>query len=355
VLGVRIRTVGRFLMALALALASSVGPALSAAVAAASLGSRTLRQGMHGRDVAALQTELTEAGFRTPADGRFRPTTTREVRAFERRFGLKVNGVASAPVVRTLGEVLFGDAGSPPLGERTLKQGMTGEDVKTLQRDLTTTGYPTAVDGRFGSATKASVLYFERDNHLAADGAVNYGASQILRQLVAIVAVGGHDSGLGSNTPATVPSTGATGTTTITANGTATAPAGAPRQVQEVIAAANQIIDTPYIWGGGHGSWSSPGYDCSGAVSCALHGGGLLSTPENSVALETYGQAGPGKWITIYADASHAFMVVAGRAFDTADYGGPNIPSGTGPRWRSNPTGNLSDGGHFVVRHPAGL
>ena len=68
----------------------------------------------------------------------------------------------------------------------------------------------------------------------------------------------------------------------------------------------------------------------------------------------SYGEPGPGKWITIYSDPSHVFIVIGGIAFDTADYGGPNIPSGTGPRWRSNPLGNLADGGNYVVRHPAG-
>ncbi len=351
-LGARPRTVAIFYIALLLA--ATLGPTASAR--AASLGARALRQGMQGGDVRALQTELTEAGFNTPADGRFGSSTTRSVRSFERRFGLRVNGAAGAAVVRTLREVLFGDPGTPPLGARTLKPGMNGEDVRTLQRDLTTTGYPTAVDGKFGSSTKASVLYFERDNRLAPNGVVTYQQTQILRQLVAIVAVGGQNSGLGSSSaPAKPPSTKATGTTTINANGTATAPAGAPRQVQEVVAAANQIIHTPYIWGGGHGSWNSPGYDCSGSVSYALHGAGLLSSPEVSGALETYGDPGPGKWITIYANASHVFMVVAGRAFDTADFGGPNIPGGTGPRWRSNPTGNLADGAHYWVVHPPGL
>jgi hypothetical protein len=122
-----------------------------------------------------------------------------------------------------------------------------------------------------------------------------------------------------------------------------------------VIAAANQIIDKPYIYAGGHATWNDVGYDCSGAVSYALHGGGLLSSPEDSIELESYGSPGPGRWITIYADPSHTWVVVAGIAFDTADYSGPNIPAGTGPRWRRDPTGNLADGGGYVVRHPPGL
>ena len=115
------------------------------------------------------------------------------------------------------------------------------------------------------------------------------------------------------------------------ADGTVTAPAGAPAVVQEVIAAANQIIDKPYIYGGGHASFTDAGYDCSGAVSYALHGGGLLSAPEDSTELESYGEAGAGQYITTYADASHAFVVIDGLAFDTAHYG-QTTPGGTGPR-----------------------
>ena len=95
-------------------------------------------------------------------------------------------------------------------------------------------------------------------------------------------------------------------------------PANAPALVKRVIAAANHIRLTPYIWGGGHGSWISSGYDCSGAVSYALHGGKMLTTPLTSGSLETFGEAGPGRWITIYANASHTYMVVAGLRFDTA-------------------------------------
>jgi hypothetical protein len=125
--------------------------------------------------------------------------------------------------------------------------------------------------------------------------------------------------------------------------------------VLAVVAAANQIIGTSYCYAGGHAKWTSSCYDCSGSVSFALHGAGLLSTPMDSTQFESYGAPGPGHWITIYADASHAFIVVAGRAFNTANYGGPNIPSGSGPRWRYDPLGNLRDGGAYVVRHPPGL
>ena len=84
-----------------------------------------------------------------------------------------------------------------------------------------------------------------------------------------------------------------------------------------MIAAGDEIATRPYVYGGGHGSFQSTGYDCSGSVSYALHGGGLLSSPEDSSALESYGEAGPGRHITIYANAEHAFMVVDGKRFDT--------------------------------------
>jgi peptidoglycan hydrolase CwlO-like protein len=123
----------------------------------------------------------------------------------------------------------------------------------------------------------------------------------------------------------------------------ASAPAAAPQAVKDAISAANSIATTPYIWGGGHGSFESEGYDCSGAVSFALHGGGFLESPLDSTGLETWGEPGAGKWITVYANAEHAWMVIAGIAFDTV--GGP------GPRWH-DPWVDSPEG--FIVRHPAG-
>jgi peptidoglycan hydrolase CwlO-like protein len=123
----------------------------------------------------------------------------------------------------------------------------------------------------------------------------------------------------------------------------ASVPSAAPPAVAAAIEAANSIATTPYIWGGGHGTFESSGYDCSGAVSFALHGGGFLSSPLDSTGLETWGVPGPGKWITVYANSGHAWMIIAGLAFDTV--GGP------GPRWHSSPVDSTSG---FVARHPAG-
>lgn len=123
----------------------------------------------------------------------------------------------------------------------------------------------------------------------------------------------------------------------------ASAPASAPDAVKAVISAANAIATTPYIWGGGHGSFESSGYDCSGAVSYALHGGGFLESPLDSTGLSTWGEPGPGKWITVYGNAGHAWMTVAGLAFDTS--------GGAGPRWHSSPV-STTEG--FIARHPPG-
>jgi cell wall-associated NlpC family hydrolase len=127
----------------------------------------------------------------------------------------------------------------------------------------------------------------------------------------------------------------------------AIAPANAPLAVKQVIAAANRIRTLPYIWGGGHGRWQDSGYDCSGSVSYALHGARMLTTPLTSGSFESWGEAGPGRWITIYANSAHVYMVVAGLRFDTA-----GDTSGTGPRW--HPTTAAAAGGRFIVRHPVG-
>jgi peptidoglycan hydrolase-like protein with peptidoglycan-binding domain len=225
------------------------------------------------------------------------------------------------------------------LGGRMLRQGLHGNDVTILQGYLTIAGYPTSVDGQFGPETAASVAAFKSAHGMTPANGV--AGTTFVKTLDAAI------SAYESDVP--------TGKATINPDGTATAPAGAPAVVQSVVAAANSIINTSYCIGGGHGQWQSSCYDCSGSVSFALHGGGLLSSPEDSSGLMSYGAPGPGKWITIYSDPAHAFVVVGGIAFDTADYGGPNIPAGTGPRWRSNPLGNLADGGGYVVRHPPGL
>jgi len=346
---------------------------------------------MSGSDVRTLQAELTKAGFKTPAVGIFGSMTAHNVSRFERKYHLAVNGVVNARFVRKLqlviadptnadstpgsGGTALGqggpaggkrhakqaataddptsvisnnpvlapvtrDGGSQHLGERTLRQGMSGHDVRVLQGYLTLAGFPTEVDGAFGPGTKANVVKFEDANGLADNGVVTYAQSQTLRQVVAKA----------------MTSDGPVSRATLNSDGTVTPPAGAPQAVVQAINAANSIIDKPYRVGGGHGRWNDSAYDCSGAVSFALHGANLLSAPEDSTQLESYGSAGAGKWMTIYADSAHTFIVIAGLAFDTAHWG-PTTPSGTGPRWltASNVLSNLRDGGHYIIRHPSGL
>ncbi|MBK5111011.1 MAG: hypothetical protein JJE10_06535 [Thermoleophilia bacterium] len=145
----------------------------------------------------------------------------------------------------------------------------------------------------------------------------------------------------GASAPAPVPGQSAV----LGSNGLAAAPAGAPQAVKDAIAAANAIVGSPYLWGGGHGSFESSGYDCSGAVSYALNGGGLISSPLDSTGLTTWGEPGEGNWITVYGNSGHAYAVIAGLAWDTSGTGG------TGPKWQTA----IRDSSGFVARHPSGL
>src|SRR3954465_7495740 len=138
----------------------------------------------------------------------------------------------------------------------------------------------------------------------------------------------------GSTTTSTTP-TAPGATARIQSDGTAIPPANAPRQVRKAINAGNRIHRRPYIWGGGHRSFKSRGYDCSGAVSYVLHAAGLLRFPMASGPLMRWGTPGLGSWITVYANAGHAWMTVAGLRFDTSSAGEP-LNQGSGPPWRVN-------------------
>src|ERR1700689_3282903 len=129
-------------------------------------------------------------------------------------------------------------------------------------------------------------------------------------------------------------------------NGTIPIPADIPEVVQKVIAGANEIADFPYVYGGGHAAFIDNGYDCSGSVSYALAAGGLLSAPETSGQLESWGAPGPGRYITVYANAGHTYMYVDGMLYDTAGRSGVYAS-----RWQVEPTDNAG----YVVRHWPGL
>ena len=128
-------------------------------------------------------------------------------------------------------------------------------------------------------------------------------------------------------------------------DGTATPPENAPRKVVEAIEAANEIEDKPYEYGGGHGDFKDKGYDCSGAVSYALHAAGTLKSPLDSSGLMKWGDRGKGEWITVYSNPGHAYVVIAGLRFDTS------MTKGNGPGWSKE----MRPGKGFKKRHWDGL
>ena len=201
--------------------------------------------------------------------------------------------------------------------------------MTTLQRELASVGYSASVDGQFGAGTQRVVNQFKAAHGLAQDGV--FGTKSW-----AALASAQH-AAQGSAPP---------GHAQLNPDGTASAPANAPQSVKNVIAAANQIAFKPYIYGGGHGTWIDSGYDCSGSVSYALHGAHLISSPEDSTELESYGSPGRGRWISIWANSGHVYMYVAGLRFDTSAQ-----RSTGGSRWTY--AGRSHSG--YVLRHPRGL
>ena len=249
------------------------------------------------------------------------------------------------------------------LGERTLKQGHKGKDVKSLQRYLTRAGVRTGADGVFGSGTERAVRLFELVQRRKVDGVVSRNDVDVLKDVArnggAVASAATTGGALPKNlrpkrppkaaaaTPPASPPTalGPGMTATVNAEGYAVAPAQAPPAVQAVIAAGNVIARKPYIYGGGHGRWEDAGYDCSGSVSYALHGGGLLEQSMPSGGFMNWGDAGAGQWITIYANGGHMYMVVAGLRFDTSGR------KDAGTRWQAD----MRPASGYSVRHPPGL
>jgi peptidoglycan hydrolase-like protein with peptidoglycan-binding domain len=317
----------------------------------AHLGDRTLRAGASGADVKELQQALGQAGFKVKTDGKFGTGTLRAVKRFQRASRLKPTGTVDKRTVRALQRALRGssanvnggydpdnpDTSHHSLGDRIpVKRGMSGHDIRVLQDFLTRAGFKVSVDGEFGASTEKAVKKFETAQARTVDGIIDAADIDALRTLA-----GEDDPGAG-----TMPTQLAPGDTAqIGSDGLAIAPATAPPQVQAIIAAGNQIATKPYKYGGGHGKWNDSGYDCSGSVSYALHGAGLLDTAMPSGDFTDWGDPGPGQWVTLYAKSSHMFMVVAGIRFDTSGR------TKNGTRWQ---TDMRSTSGYTAV-HPPGL
>jgi peptidoglycan hydrolase-like protein with peptidoglycan-binding domain len=327
--------------------------ALASRTAKAShLGDRALRSGASGPDVRELQQALGKAGFKVKVDGNFGTGTLRAVKRFQRASRLEASGTVGTRTVKALKRALRGssananggfsddpsdDGAHHSLGDRIpVKRGMSGHDIRVLQDFLSRTGFKVGIDGEFGSTTEKAVKKFETAQNRTVDGIMDAADIDALRTLA-----GQDDPGAGTQPTQLAPGD----TAQIGPDGLAIAPATAPDPVKAIIAAGNQIASKPYKYGGGHGKWNDSGYDCSGSVSYALHGAGLLDEALASGDFESWGDAGPGQWVTIYAKGSHAYMVVAGIRFDTSGRTKNNT------RWQAD----MRSSSGYVARHPTGL
>jgi cell wall-associated NlpC family hydrolase len=261
---------------------------------------RVLERGDRGRAVKRLQRAL-----HVRADGVFGRATVRAVKRFQRRHGLHADGVAGPATWRVLRRAR---------GASRARVAHRGPSVRLAQRRL-----GVAADGVFGPATRRAVKRFQRGHGLHADGIVG---------------------------PATWAALGVRGRhPVLKAAHLRHARGGVPAAVLAAIRGADRIAGKPYRYGGGHGSFSDSGYDCSGSVSYVLHAAGVLAGPLDSGQLMSFGAGGRGRWITVYARPGHAFVVIRGRRFDTTGR------AETGTRWQ--PTMRSTAG--YAARHPPGL
>jgi peptidoglycan hydrolase-like protein with peptidoglycan-binding domain len=296
-------------LAVVLAMAGVATTSGVIAPATAQAAAKPLKKGSKGPRVRKAQRWL---GIH--ADGIFGSGTRRAVKAFQRRHGLTADGVVGPATWAALRRAAHSRRTT---SRRTSSGGATKRGrVRLLQRRL-----GIAVDGVFGPATQRAVRRFQRRHGLTPDGIVG---------------------------PATWAALGHASITTVLKRsraGSPSRPGGLPVRVRRIIAAGNRIANKPYKYGGGHGQWNDSGYDCSGSVSYALHGAGYLNSALTSGGFMSWGSAGKGRWVTIYAAPGHVYMVVNGRRFDTTGR------SESGTRWQAS---DRSSAG-YAVRHPPGL
>jgi peptidoglycan hydrolase-like protein with peptidoglycan-binding domain len=279
-----------------------------------------------------------QAALGVTVDGSYGPETEKAVRHLQASHHLRVDGVVGAATWRALGISEHVTLDPPRANAHVVRSGAKHSHSHSSARPATHSSHPLSgseairrlqealhieADGTFGPETETAVKRMQAHHGLSADGVVGPETWSAL--------------GIDSHTTLHPPHSHKSASSS-TGGGSSSVIAG-------VIAAADEIATRPYVYGGGHGSFQSVGYDCSGSVSYALHGGGLLSSPEDSSALESYGEPGPGRHITIYANSGHAWMVIDGRRFDTV------AAQEGGSRWSDSMTSTAG----YVVRHPAGF
>jgi peptidoglycan hydrolase-like protein with peptidoglycan-binding domain len=334
-------------------LATSVATAEPAAAESVSSGSE--EQEEQGSSVAV---ERLQHALRLPVDGDFGPETEAAVRRLQARHGLTVDGIVGSETWGVLGihseetltpppSALAAASHAAAAAATPAAPAAAGNDTSSAT-EAEVEANPVArlqqalhmpVDGTFGPETEAAVRRLQARHGLSVDGVVGPATWSVIGvdDASTLTPPSNALAGFGPGRSDVAEETGS--------SSTSTAGGEASGVVARVIAAADEIATRPYVFGGGHGSFQSEGYDCSGSVSYALHGGDLLSSPEDSDGLESYGEAGPGKYITIYANAEHAWMTIDGRRFDTI------AEQETGTRWSDSMTSTAG----YVVRHPDGL
>ncbi|CAB4934668.1 unannotated protein [freshwater metagenome] len=322
---------------------------------------RVLRPGVTGDDVRALQQLLGAVGLPVTVNGQYLEETATAVQRFQFVARMKASGIAGPLTitalrtaargpdsVETSGGLSFGKVSAPKakLGNRIpVAAGMSGRDIRELQdwlRRADVRGAPRPT-GEFRTGTRIAVRRFERSVARKADGVLDAGDIYELRTRVGGEAAPGDLGDPMESLPA--PKLAPGDRAQLAADGTAIAPENAPDEVKQIIAAGNKIAKKPYLWGGGHGRWEDSGYDCSGSVSYALRGAGLMKSPLASYDFFDWGKSGAGQWVTIYTNSGHMYMVVAGLRFDTSGRG----PKGS--RWQKA----MRENSGYKVRHPAGL